>query len=253
MKNLMIYIGENNKFDTERTDLYNDANTLIKVQIDTIIDLGWKIEDVILVTNFPYEYRGISAKVIEGVEFFTRKPQTTKINAIIRMFELGMIKDNEIYFFHDLDAYQMQYINESETEMDKYDLSLTDYGRMERWNTGVMFFTLKSRDLFEMMRKFCYDFMIDEERALTKMTRWYPEVKKRVCKLNITFNLQSLNIVSVYKMAKKPFKIAHFHPDSVRPKQGIERSFDFYKGKNKIGKQLITDKLIEILANHNIK
>ena len=104
-----------------------------------------------------------------------------------------------------------------------------------------------------MMKEYCYLWDIDEERALFKMTRHKGEIRDRVFKLNSTYNFLTGNVRSMYKIVYKPIKIAHFHPDRARPKFGVERSMDFYKGNNKIGKQLITDKLIEIFANYGIK
>ena len=49
MKQLLIYIGPTDKFDDEH-------EVLTKIQIDNSLDLGWKKEDILLVTNFPYEY-----------------------------------------------------------------------------------------------------------------------------------------------------------------------------------------------------
>ena len=58
MKNLLIYITPNG-FDTE-------SEKLAKLQIDNSLELGWKKEDMLFVTSFPYEYRGIKSIVVDG-------------------------------------------------------------------------------------------------------------------------------------------------------------------------------------------
>ena len=145
MKNLLIYISPTGSFDNDRPDLTdNDAGFLAKVQIDNSFDLGWKKEDILLFTNFDYEYRGIKASVLKDVEFFERKPQASKINAIVKLFEKGLIKDKELYWFHDLDAFQLHQITESEIGMANVDMALTDYGRNPRWSTGIIYFKKSS-------------------------------------------------------------------------------------------------------------
>ena len=145
MKNLLIYISPTGTFDNPRPDLTsNDAGQLVKVQIENSLALGWKKEDLLLVTNFDYQYGEVKAIVLKDVEFFERKPQASKINAIIKMFEHGMIKDGEMYWFHDIDAYQLEPITEAEIDLSRANIALADYGgvkfrEVDRWNTASIF------------------------------------------------------------------------------------------------------------------
>ena len=103
----MIYISPTKSFDNPRPDLINDAGVSAKVQIENSLELGWKKEDIWLFTNFEFEYHGIRSRVLEDVAFFERKPQASKINALIKLFENRTIKSDELYWFHDLDAFQI--------------------------------------------------------------------------------------------------------------------------------------------------
>ena len=58
MKNLLVYVSPNKQFDDEH-------KILAKIQIDNSLDLGWKKEDIILATNFDYEYRGIKSVIVD--------------------------------------------------------------------------------------------------------------------------------------------------------------------------------------------
>ena len=88
MKNLMIYVSPTGSFDNPRPDLTsNDAGQLAKVQFENSLALGWKKEDILLFTNFDFQYGEMKANVLKDVEFFERKPQVSKINAIIKLFE----------------------------------------------------------------------------------------------------------------------------------------------------------------------
>lgn len=253
MKNLLIYISPTGSFDNDRPDLTdNDAGFLAKVQIDNSLELGWRKEDILLFTNFDYEYKGVKASVLKDVEFFERKPQATKINAIVKLFENGAIKKKQLYWFHDLDAFQLYPITESELGLEAVDVGLTDYGRLPRWNTGTIFFKNSSIDIFYQIKEVMYKDNLDEERALGKLTKEDPNIRKRIKKMNKTYNFTPFNLRSCYKMADKPIRIAHFHPRGEVKKLGIERSLDFYKGENKLQIPLITERLIKIFNNHGI-
>ena len=128
MKNLMIYISSTGSFDNDHPNVINDAAPLVKVQIDNSLASGWKKEDILLATNFDYQYGSIKAITFKDVKFFEKKPQASKINAIIKLFEKKMIKNGELYWFHDLDAFQLYKITQSELRMGKVDMALTDYG-----------------------------------------------------------------------------------------------------------------------------
>ena len=76
MKNLMIYISPTGSFSNPRADLVaDDAALCAKVAIENSLQLGWKAEDILLFTNFEYQYGDIKAQVLPDVEFFNRKPQ----------------------------------------------------------------------------------------------------------------------------------------------------------------------------------
>jgi hypothetical protein len=252
MKNLLIYITPTESFDNYRLDMANDAHVLIQVQLDSVIAAGWK--EIMFFTNFHYQYRGIKAEILEGVEFCERKPQVTKINAIVRLFETGRIKDGELYFFHDIDAFQMTSISEEEVrrEMGTANIGVTLYGHRNLWNTGVMFFDSGAEDMFRYMKDSTKKNSINEEQALWFMSSHKKAYIPRIKRLNSTYNFLPWNLRECYKEAIKPLKVAHFHPFVDMPKLGIPKPLDFYKGKNKLGIPLITKELIQIFDAHEI-
>lgn len=258
MKNLLIYISPTGSFDNPREDLAsNDAGPLAKVQIENSLALGWKRQDLLLFTNFDFQYGEIKANILKNVEFFERKPQASKINAIIKLFENGIIKHNELYWFHDLDAYQLQPITEAEIDLSDDNIALTDYGGIkfggtDRWSTGSIFFKLGSRDIFYRMQEVFYKKKIDEEEALGLLTIGDSNIRKRVKKINNSYNFIGYYLRSCYKKSIKPLKIAHFHPMVGRRRAGIENSLRFFKGENKLNTPLITERLIKIFKYHRI-
>lgn len=259
MKNLMIYISPTDSFHNPRPDLAsNDAGQLVKVQIDNSIALGWKKEDILLVTNFDYQYGAVKATVLKDVEFFERKPQTSKINAIIKLFENGMIRDGELYWFHDIDAYQLEPIDEVDVDIPDNGIGVTDYGGgikfggEGRWSTGTIFFKAGAEDIFRRMKEVYYEKKIDEEEALGLLTIGDPDIRKRVKKIDSTYNFTGYGFPRRYKDAIKPLKVAHFHPWAGRRRAGIENCLRFFKGENELHVPLIADRLADIFNRHGI-
>lgn len=263
MKNLLIYISPTGSFDNPRRDLAsNDAGQLAKVQIENSLALGWKKEDILLIANFDFQYGNFKTRVLKDVDFFDRKPQVSKINAIIKLFEHKMIMKNEMYWFHDLDAFQLQPITEDEIGISDNEIALTDFGGgkyfrgEDRWSTGVIFFRSGSKDIFDLIKTLAYDKRIDEEEALGLLVINDPKIRKRVKKVNNTYNFIGYKLRSVYAKSIKPLKVAHFHPLVGKKRlggSGKENALRFFKGENPINTPLITERLIKIFKFHRIR
>ena len=250
----MIYLR-----DKDKKYIWDDETIkLFKVQIDNSLELGWDRKDIILVTNFPYEYNGVKALEMD-VDFFKTKPTTAKIFVICEMFEQGLIED-DLYWFHDLDAFQL---DELTPNISPGKIGLTDYGitRMgpkidERWSTGTIFFDNKTEDVFKLIRRSVTSHNANEEIGLLA---WYRvnkhNIRDRLEKINITYNFatRKRSIKGTYEVCDKPIKVIHFHPfdDRIEDHSGTSLEICVY-GKNKVGIPLVTDKLINIFKKHEI-
>ena len=275
MKNLLIYINPRHDFGLEE-------KVTAKIQIDNSLDLGWNKEDILLVTNFPYEYNGIKALTVSGKNYCDFNPNgVTKINTIIDLSKKGLIKKGMIYWFHDFDVFQNEVITEQEieSELGKADLGLTDKGRMPRWNGGTLFFREGVIDIFSRTREIAYKYKTTEEQSLmvlyTNNLLWVtepePEVTmgarivqanipgmentpERIKKINITYNFRMWNIRSTYKMAVKPIRAVQFHPFADILFNSTLNEVDFFMyGKNKINTVLMPQRLIKIFNKYGIK
>ena len=127
MKNILIFLNPKKCFDEE-------SKILVKIQIDNSLELGWKKEDIILATNFHYEYNGIKSLIIDDKYFYKPFPVSTKITAIIGLFEMGIIKEEELYWAHDFDVFQLEVITESEIELSETHMGLCKYPNMPKCN-----------------------------------------------------------------------------------------------------------------------
>lgn len=278
MKNLLIYIHP-------RRDFGPEEKVTIKIQIDNSLDLGWKKEDIFLVTNFPYEYNGVKALVVGDENYYDSFPTASKINTLVDLFRIAEVRDifkvdtilnlfkkrvineREIYWCHDLDVFQNVVITEEEIEQElgTADMGITDKGRMPKWNTGTIFFRASALDIFNKAQEIVEKYEVDDEIALmvlyTNNLFWATDqdvpanipgmenAGERIKRINITYNLRMWNIRSTYPMAVKPIRAIHFHPFA---KPEINE-LDFYMyGKNKINTVLMSERLIKIFHQHGI-
>ena len=204
MKNLLIYINPiDKKFSKEH-------ETLTKIQIENSLSLGWKKEDIVLVTNFAYEFEGVNSVIVSDYSVFDQN-RSTKIPAILELFKKDLIEDNEIYWFHDHDAFQ---VTPFEITLKK-DAGFTTHGAYnpKLWNAGSFFFKKTARDVFEDIWKLMNERNSNEQNALTYM--WevnYNKVNEKTEILNQTYNIGIYKIPENTKVSELPLKVLHFHP-----------------------------------------
>lgn len=252
MKNLLIFISPTKSFNNPRDDITNDAGVSFKVQIENSLALGWSKDDIMLFTNFNCEYAGVKAIVLDDVAFFERKPSATKINAIIKLFENGTIKDGETYWFHDLDAFQICSNHKLEIDLTNVDMALSDYGWNSRWSTGVIYFKKNAKDIFYLIRDIMYKENIDEERALVYLTENNEKINIRVKKINKSYNFVPRYIKMTYDAAIKPIKVLHFHPLGEISRNDKRRSLQVFNGENELGIRFIPDRLLKLFKYHKV-
>jgi len=214
MKNLLIYINPLKKFRLEH-------KMMIEVQIENSLNY-WKPEDLIIATNFPYEYKGIKAIEVPDLinSQYPADPKAiinSKTNVIIYLLENKII--TELAWFHDTDAFQLAPLDLSQIEKD---LGLVKYGiypkrnlkqlnvpDSERINSGNIFFKPESLDIFKrVLEKMDKELLLDED-AFSLML---PQISSRVQIMNQTYNIGARYIHKNLNISDKPIKVVHFPP-----------------------------------------
>jgi len=261
IKNVLIHVNPNKKLVSDAWG--DESETLLKVQIDNSLEMNWKPEDIMLILNFDYEYRGIKSVVVGDNNYYKFSAGTpSKINAIVELFERGLIEDN-LYWFHDFDAFQLEELN---IDLDRSKIALTNYGvtNMDgdygrRWSTGTIFFRNGSEDVFKWIQEAVYKYQANEEVALLALTRHNKnKILDRIDKLNITYNFATRrrNVGEQLKITDLPIKVIHFHPFDKRPVFYTKQKYNNIEvcvlGKNPTGKPLVTERLIKIFKQHGI-
>jgi hypothetical protein len=249
MKNLLIYTSPQQKFSEE-------VETLAKIQIENSLELGWEIEDMVLVTNFSYEYMGVKAHVISRKIFYNLDMVSDKMLVILLLLRNKFFDDRELYWYHDFDAYQLNKFTEEELGLDGKDMGLTSYGYKPEWNCGGFFFRTSAEDIFRLL----VDKMLQrtkrgraDEQELRKLTSSGAIDNNRYKKMNVTYNFTQKCIMSNYKRADKPLRVLHFHPDHYDETLYDTTLNMFMYGSNRLHMPLMDERLIKIFNKYEIK
>lgn len=269
MKNLIIYFSQTGSFDNPRMGWTNDEGTLIKIQIDNSLDLGWKLEDILLFTNFEYQYRGVKAIVFNNSEFSQKElklmkcvPESSKFIFTTKLFEKGIInskKEDQIYWLHDLDSFQLEPITDLELELDKYDAGAVNYcniriSEMVNYHTGTIFFRSGARDIFSKSVKILFEkntnsmCYFNDENAFNLLCNTDRNMRKRIKDLDWRYTIKRYGFEHCLN-AIKPIKIAHLRPDNIR---GTIRSFDKFTGENDFHVSILPERIIRMFARYGI-
>lgn len=268
MKNLLIYINPSKEFD-KKTEI------LAKIQIENSLDLGCKKEDILLVTNFPYEFMDVEAMVVEDRYFNKMSPSNTKFWAIANMFWDNLIEHN-LYWAHDLDCFQLEPISEFEMmdEMECLDMGICDYGGHNQYSGGSVFFKKSARNIFMRVKDVMHEYETGEELALSALAhnnlsfiirgiakpgdRFIPAnfrdseyIKSRIKTINFTYNFwHHNNLKRRYLGSRKPIKTVHFN--AFYNLGRADSKFDFYAGNNNLKIDFIGERLSNIFNKYGI-
>jgi len=176
---------------------------LLGAQIDNSLELGWNIEDIILLTNFDYEFMGVKAINIPFNEFCWTG---SKMFGLKWFFENNKIDD--IIWAHDLDCWQNIKFECPEIGQDVG----ASYYSNPKFNGGSVFWKSSSKDIIdEIVNRITENKEEKEEPILNKVFK-SKEFRDRVSILNRTYNVGCSGFIPRFNNSLKPIHVCHFHP-----------------------------------------
>jgi len=235
MKNLLVYTREDCQFSKE-------VKTLVKIQIDNSLDF-FSQKDIILVTNFDYEFNGVKSVVIPDLSY--KPDRTNKIPAIVYLLENNLLPNDTIWY-HDFDAFQDKEVN-IETK-----LAFTKYGYKDSWNGGSFFFNNSASSKFKLWRDQIKPRTRADEKTLNYLTKSNIIKKEEYEVLGVEYNYnQRIPFYSEFDNIEP--KVLHFHPYYKYYKAKENNLNIFMYGKNRLNRVLMSERLIKIFNKHGIK
>ncbi len=214
MKNILFYIYPEKKFA-------KDYVLMSQVQIDNSLDY-WKPEDILVVTNFPWEYHGVKSLVV-GEELYAQvQSHGTSLSnkPIVIKYLIKHRLVDDLNWFHDWDIWQLAPLDLPPLDRD---IGFVDYSYFlplrgkSRIQLGSIFFKPFARDVFNWIEDGINKYKQNEEETLNLLVNQnFNNIQDRFTKLNVTYNIGMINLRTAIERADKPLRIAHFPP--YRPK-----------------------------------
>jgi hypothetical protein len=237
VKNVLVYVVED-----PRADLV-PVRKLLEFHVDNSLELGWRPDDLLFLTSFPFEHRGVRAVEVDAGQ----RPRTArvtvyhKIRNLLEVFD--RLDDGEFCWYHDTDAYQLEPFAAPPSERPLSFCLYTQRG-LHAVQGGSLFFSAAARPVFAEV----YDLLVHrgcrlDEYALTDVVG-RPEFFGYFEALDYAYNLGTTSFALRYQLARPPIKVAHFHFG--RP----DHRAVFLEGGNTLGVYPLPPRFLELMARH---
>lgn len=231
MLNFMVANFVSNKnFDSKKRLLQ-----ILRAQIDNSLDLKWSIDDIVVMSNFEFEYRGIKTTVSKLNETCATGSKMFGLRAF-----LSMVDYEGTIWSHDLDVWENVKIDEPKLK----DIGIAQYSN-GKYNGGSLFWKVPESN--DIIAKICSDIEagnLDREEPTLNTVLKSKEFKSRVAVVNNTYNVGCSGYVVRFTKSEKPLRVIHHHPDNriAWETHALDR--------NNLGEVGITIRLERIIRSH---
>ena len=238
MKSLLVAnLQTKSKYGLERFDIE------LKAQIENSLQVGWKSEDIILATNFDYEFMGVKSIKLPQLDQNKFCLTGSKMFAIATLLK----ETTETIWAHDLDCWQNAPFECPEFK----DVGICTYST-SKLNGGSIFWKPSALDIAETILKHIIKHKAKrEEPTLNKFLK-NKKFKERVTILNNTFNVGCSGFKERFRRSKEhglanscyyPL-VTHQHPTN-------RISWDtMCRDRNRIGEIAVNKRLYELFLKY---
>lgn len=237
MKNVLIYNIINSK---ERYPKDTLVRTL-QAQIDNSLQLGWKVGDIVIGTNFEFEYMGVKAHQLNNVCEYN--PFVNKWYGMLELMEKGILKED--FWFHDQDNWQLYPI-----EFPSFDGEIAGctYVFTPEWNTASLFIKKSAIDILQYIKEFMdlnHELNLFSDENYIAILRAQTEISSYLTTINNEYNVGITKMEDRYNAANKPVKVIGVKPEN---KHDIEK----LEGANLVQARLLTDEILTIFSKYSL-
>lgn len=180
-----------------------ELRKMLDAQIENSLALGWTPKDIVIVTNLDLDAPATMIRAPLNERCLTG----SKMFALHHLFTLGLIQEDEVWWAHDLDAWQNHWFDPPPF----LDIALAEYST-PKFNGGSIFLKATAQDMISV---------ITESIVVAKAHREEPAInsilrseafRQRVTVLNSTFNVGCSAYAVRHGRSTKPILVSHFHP-----------------------------------------
>jgi|9_EtaG_2_1085328.scaffolds.fasta_scaffold11269_2 hypothetical protein len=236
MKNVLIYNRLENNLRYTDDVLINS----LKAQVDNSLRFGWSRNDIIIGTNFDFEYNGVKNYELKNVCY--HNPFYNKFYGMLELMESGILVDD--FWFHDQDAWQISNFN---FPLFNGELAGCTYVYTPEWNTCSMFIKKTSINIIRYIVEFMEinkDFKVDSDENMISILRRNSDIVNYFHTINNKYNVGRTHMEDRYNASELPVCVIGFQPQvdaSVRA---------FTSDGNRLGVNLIDKEFSSVLETH---
>ncbi len=202
MKNVLVAMCTGG----EQGRSFTCLETYVRAQIENSLDLGWAAQDILLLTDFDYEYMGVEAR---RTSFHDSRPTTCKIFAVEAL--LRDVCGSEAFWVHDLDAWQ----NVEFACPPFHEMGICQHRKRTNpdFNSGSVFYRAAAGDIVAHLSSLLRSDEKRQEEATLNQVLNEAAYKPRITVLNATYNVGCTNFAARYLKSDLPIRVCHFHPE----------------------------------------
>jgi hypothetical protein len=237
MKQVIIYNQLNTTNHGARR--WNDSglSNYLKAQIDNSIRLGWDVNDIILGTNFNFEYNGVKSHHLTNICEWSGFHNFWY--GALELVNRGIV--NEEFWLHDHDSWQI-----APMEFPKFNGTVAgiEYGATPEWNCGSIYFNRNSSDILEYIvdtLECNKDVNVSSDEVIIGFIRRHSPYRDQFISINSRWNVGMTHANLRLGNAIKPAIVLSFKPDE-------ENIYDRLTDKGLIN--LVDPDFLHILNKH---
>jgi len=214
----------------------------LKLQVEHSLRLGWKKEDIIIGTNFPFDFMGVKSYPIELKNDWSSF--ANKMPSLVHLIDT--LKLNDDLWVRDCDTFQLILFDFPKEVIDVGYIRHSTPAR-NKPQGGCVFIRPSGYDVIRTLAKEITEKKVKKEESYMISFYARPELIERRTWLNYRYNLfRRSDFKRKYHLATKPIYVVHFHPE-------YRSTWDcFVEGKNCFNKKIITPEIKELLIKYDL-
>jgi len=208
MKHVIIYNQLEVEYHGGKRYVNEDLFRFLHCQIDIILHLGWSPDDIILGTNFDFEYRGVKNHHLTNI------CKWSGFNnfwfGALELLQKGVIKDN--FWLHDHDSWPIR-----KFDFPKFDGEIAgcEYVATREWNCGSIYCKQSCTDVLEYIVETLTinkDVIVSSDEIFISHLRAHSPIKPMLSSIDNTYNVGVTHGPLRLNAATKPVNVLSFNP-----------------------------------------
>ena len=184
---------------------YDKISVLLKAQIENSLEIGWKPENIIILSNINFEFMDVKTLIAPMTDFCLTGSKMFALHWFFNKYH-----PQETLWSKDLDCWQSVWFDEPEI---KGDVGGAQYSN-PKFNGGSIFWKPSSKSIIEeVVKQLTQNSEVSEEPMLNMIFK-SDQFKDRITILNHTFNVGCSGFEPRFEKSIKPIHVCHFHPNN---------------------------------------